>query len=68
MLTPEMIDNFMSVNMNIVDVQKLADVRWSLITPSKVHENGNINVKLKFSNEYRRVAEYIQLNTHSNAV
>ena len=26
MITPEMIDNFMSVNMNTVDVQKLADI------------------------------------------
>lgn len=26
MITPEMIDNFTSVNMNTVDVQKLADI------------------------------------------
>lgn len=26
MITPEMIDNFMSINMNTVDVQKLADI------------------------------------------
>lgn len=39
-----------------------------LVEQIKVHENGNINVKLKFANEYRRIAEYIRLNTHSEAV
>ncbi len=44
------------------------DVLIDLVDHIKVHENGNINVRLKFSNEYRRIAEYIKINTHANAV
>ncbi len=33
-----------------------------------VYENGNISVSLKYANEYRRVAEYIRVNTPSEAV
>lgn len=43
-------------------------VRRTLVDTIKVYENGNISVELKFANEYRRVAEYIEVNTHSNAV
>lgn len=39
-----------------------------LVDHITVHENGNIRVSLKYANEYRRVAEYIKLNTHSEAV
>jgi DNA invertase Pin-like site-specific DNA recombinase len=44
------------------------DVLIDLVDHIAVYENGNINVRLKFSNEYRRIAEYIQINTHANAV
>lgn len=51
------------------NIDKLTrEVLIELVEHIKVYGNGNINVKLKFANEYRRVAEYIQLNTHSNAV
>lgn len=44
------------------------DILIELIDTIKVYENGSISVKLKFANEYRRVAEYIEVNTHENAV
>ncbi len=51
------------------NIDKLTrDVLIELVEQIKVYENGNISVKLKFANEYRRVAEYIQVNTHQNAV
>ncbi len=51
------------------NIDKLTrDILIELIDTIKVYENGNISVKLKFANEYRRVAEYIEVNTHSNAV
>lgn len=39
-----------------------------LVDHITVYENGNISVSLKHANEYRRVAEYIRVNTHSEAV
>lgn len=51
------------------NIDKLTrEILIDLVEQINVHENGNINVKLKFANEYRRIAEYIRLNTHSEAV
>lgn len=51
------------------NIDKLTrEILIDLVEQIKVHENGNINVKLKFANEYRRIAEYIRLNTQSEAV
>lgn len=51
------------------NIDKLTrEVLIELVEHIKVYENGNISVSLKFANEYRRVAEYIEVNTHSNAV
>ncbi len=51
------------------NIDKLTrDVLIELVDHIKVYENGNISVKLKFANEYRRIAEYIEVNTHQNAV
>lgn len=62
-------NSFLEIFRKHENIDKLTrDVLIELICHIKVHENGNINVKLKFANEYRRVAEYIQLKTHSNAV
>ena len=33
----------------------------------KVYENGNISVHLKFADEFRRIAEYIEINTTDTA-
>ena len=51
------------------NIDKLTrEVLIELVEQIKVYENGNISVSLKFANEYRRVAEYIRVNTHSEAV
>lgn len=51
------------------NIDKLTrEVLIELVDHIKVYENGSISVSLKFANEYRRVTEYIKLNTHSNAV
>lgn len=51
------------------NINKLTrDILIELVDTIKVYENGNISVKLKFANEYRRVAEYIEVSTSENAV
>lgn len=51
------------------NINKLTrDILIELVDTIKVYENGNISVRFKFANEYRRVAEYIEVNTHENAV
>jgi DNA invertase Pin-like site-specific DNA recombinase len=51
------------------NIEKLTrEVLIELVDHIKVYENGNISVSLRFANEYRRVAEYIKVNTHSEAV
>lgn len=51
------------------NIDKLTrDVLIELVEQIKVYDNGNISVSLKFANEYRRVAEYIEVKTHQNAV
>ncbi|MGC6175181.1 recombinase family protein [Lacrimispora sp. 38-1] len=48
--------------------QLTRDILIELVDTIKVYENGNISVRLKFANEYRRVEEFIEVNTHENAV
>ena len=51
------------------NIDKLTrEVLIELVEQIKVYDNGNISVSLKFANEYRRIAEYIEVNTHQNAV
>ncbi|WP_101697966.1 recombinase family protein [Clostridium minihomine] len=50
-------------------IDKLArEILVELVDHIKVHENGNISVKFKFADELRRVMEYIEINTQSEAV
>lgn len=44
------------------------EVLIELVDHIKVHDNGSISVKFKFSNEMRRVYEFIKANTHEEAV
>lgn len=44
------------------------DVLIELIDTIRVYENGNISVRFKFANEYHRVEEYIEIDTHENSV
>ena len=39
-----------------------------LIDHIKVYENGNISVRFKFADEFRSIAEYIEINTTKPAV
>jgi hypothetical protein len=38
-----------------------------LVDHIKVYENGNISVHFKFADEFRRIAEYIEINTTDTA-
>lgn len=51
------------------NIDKLTrDVLIELVDCIKVHENGNISVKFMFTDELRRITEFIEVNTHENAV
>lgn len=51
------------------NIDKLTrEVLVELVDHIKVHENGNISVKFKFADELRRIMEYIEINTQSEAV
>ena len=43
------------------------EILIELVDHIKVYENGNISVKFKFSDELRRIAEYIEINTTQNS-
>ncbi|HWQ79717.1 MAG TPA: recombinase family protein [Anaerovoracaceae bacterium] len=48
------------------NIDKLTrDVVIELIEQIKVYENGNISVKVKYSDHLRQIVEYIEANTHS---
>ncbi len=38
-----------------------------LVDHIKIYENGNISVHFKFADEFRRIAEYIEINTTDTA-
>lgn len=42
------------------------EILIELIDQIKVYENGNISVRFKFSDELRKIAEYIEINTTDN--
>jgi DNA invertase Pin-like site-specific DNA recombinase len=44
------------------------DILIELVDTIRVYENGNISVKFKFANEYRRVVEYVEINAIENTV
>lgn len=45
------------------NIDKLTrEILAELIDYIKVYEGGNISVKFKYANEFRRMAEYIELN------
>ena len=43
------------------------EILTDLVDHIKVYENGNISVKFKFADEFRRIAEYIEINTTDTA-
>lgn len=50
-------------------IEKLTrEVLIELVDHIKVHENGNISVQFKVADQLRREMEYIEINTHTEAV
>ena len=50
------------------NIEKLTrKILIELVDHIKVYENGNISVKFKFAYEFRRIAEYIEINTTDTA-
>ena len=43
------------------------EILTDLVDHIKVYENGNISVHFKFADEFRRIAEYIEINTTDTA-
>ena len=53
--------------MKYQNIDKLnREILIELVDYIKVYENGNISVKFKFADAFRRIAEYIEINTTSN--
>ncbi|MFM9277601.1 DUF4368 domain-containing protein [Paenibacillus jiagnxiensis] len=51
------------------NIDKLTrEILIELIDHIKVHEGGDISIRFKFADEYRRVTEYIEVNTHEAAI
>ena len=52
--------------------QNIDQLSWELLVELidhiKVYENGNISVRFKFADEFRRITEYIEINTTKPAV
>lgn len=60
---------FLTAYRKYENIDKLTrDILIELVDHIKVFENGSISVKLKHSNEIRRIQEYIEVNTQSEAV
>ena len=51
------------------NIEKLTrDVLIELVDHIKVYEGGSISIVFRFADELRRIREFIELNTHSEAV
>ena len=63
-------NSFPSVFGEPEDTGKLTrELLIALVEQIKVYENGNIRIKLKFANEYRRIAEHApKIHTNSEAI
>lgn len=60
---------FLTAYRKYENIDKLTrDILIELVDHIKVFENGSISVNLKHSNEIRRIQEYIEVNTQSEAV
>ena len=44
------------------------DILIELVDHIKVYEGGNISIVFRFADELRRIKEFIELNTHNEAV
>ncbi|OYP03017.1 hypothetical protein CG709_10505 [Lachnotalea glycerini] len=64
----DMENPFLSAYRKYENIDRLTrDILIELVDHIKVFENGSISVKLKHSDDIRRIQEYIQVNRHSEA-
>ena len=55
---------FLTAFLKYQNIEKLTrDILIELVDHIKVYEGGNISVKFKYADEFRRMAEYIELNS-----
>ena len=55
---------FLTAFLKYQNIEKLTrEILGELIDHIKVYEGGNISVKFKYADEFRRIAEYIELNS-----
>lgn len=60
---------FLAAFRKFKNIDKLTrEVLIELVDHIKVYENGNISIKFKIADELRRIMEYIEINTQSEAV
>ena len=58
----------MSRHISYQNIEKLTrEILIELVDHIKVYEKGNISVHLKFADEFRRIAKYIEINTTDTA-
>lgn len=51
------------------NIDKLTrEILIELVDYIKVYEGGDISIRFKFADEYHRVTEYIEANTHAEAI
>lgn len=51
------------------NIDKLTrEILIELVDYIKVYEGGDIGIRFKYADEYRRVTEYIEVNTHAEAI
>jgi len=69
-VTREMVQNpFLAAFGKYENINKLTrEILIELVDHIKVYEGGDISIKFKFADEYRRIAEYIEVNTEQKAV
>jgi site-specific DNA recombinase len=60
---------FLAVFRKYENIDKLTrEILIELVDYIKVYEGGDISIRFKFADEYRRVTEYIEANTHAEAI
>jgi len=60
---------FLTAFKKFENIDKLTrEILIELVDHIKIYEGGDISIRFKFADEYRRVAEYIEVNTQKEAV
>ena len=65
----DMENPFLAAFQQYQNIEKLTrDILIELVDHIKVYEGGSISIAFRFADELRRIREFIELNTHSEAV